>query len=150
MAVPQMDIIHWSHFGYWQPTDLNYGTFTWDLNFQYRIYPKRLKDAIKNVTHPIATPVMVGCAHAVDRSYFFTSGGYDPGMDIWGGENIEHSFRVWMCGGRVVIVPCSRVGHVFKPKLPYSFPGDGRQVIQRNLIRTTEESTTYFSFYYVH
>lgn len=30
----------------------------------------------------------------MDRAYFHELGEYDTGMDIWGGENLELSFRV--------------------------------------------------------
>ena len=45
---------------------------------------------------------MAGGLFAMDRKYFFELGAYDTGMDIWGSENLEISFRV--SGGPVRIV----------------------------------------------
>ena len=37
---------------------------------------------------------MPGGLLAIERNYFFEMGTYDAGMEIWGGENLEMSFRV--------------------------------------------------------
>ena len=37
---------------------------------------------------------MAGGLFAISRDYFFEIGLYDPGLEIWGGENFEISYKV--------------------------------------------------------
>ena len=43
--------------------------------------------------------------------------------------------QVWMCGGHLLLVTCSHVGHVFRQATPYTFPGGTVKVISRNTMR---------------
>lgn len=70
---------------------------------------------------PTHSPTMAGGILALSREYFWNVGGYDEKMFGWGGENLEMSFRVWMCGGTLEMIPCSRVGHIFRPIHAYRY-----------------------------
>lgn len=42
-----------------------------------------------------------------------------------------------MCGGSLEILPCSRVGHLFRT-MTYSFDGDKQKITARNNVRLVE------------
>ena len=43
-------------------------------------------------------------------------------------------YQVWQCGGRLDIIPCSRVGHVFRKRRPYGSP-TGDDTMTKNSLR---------------
>ncbi|CAL8099278.1 unnamed protein product [Calicophoron daubneyi] len=110
------------------------GGFTWNLTFRWDLAEERTQTLLKSL-RPVETPAVSGGIFATWRQSFFEMGGYDEKMDIWGGENIELSLRTWMCYGRMEIVPCSRVGHLFRSVHPYSFPQGKSETVVRNLKR---------------
>ncbi|XP_043537890.1 polypeptide N-acetylgalactosaminyltransferase 6-like isoform X2 [Chiloscyllium plagiosum] len=115
----------------------NRGNFDWSLSFGWEAIPPHEIERRKDETYPIKTPTFAGGLFAISKAYFELIGTYDNQMEIWGGENVEMSFRVWQCGGQLEIIPCSVVGHVFRTKSPHSFP-KGVQVIARNQVRLAE------------
>ena len=109
--------------------------------------PDHIERRVEEEGLPFWAPTLVGCAIAVNRSYFNSIGAFDAGQKIWGGENIELAFRVWMCGGTVVTLPCSRVGHAFK-ELPYKIDDRWQNPWQRNLMRVADTWMDDFKKYF--
>lgn len=124
VVCPVIDIISDDNFGYLKSFELHWGAFNWQLHFRwYLLSSTELKKRHVNITRPFPTPAMAGGLFSIDRNYFFEIGSYDERMKIWGGDNLEMSFRIWQCGGRIEIAPCSHVGHLFRKSSPYTFPG---------------------------
>ncbi|KAK7109708.1 probable N-acetylgalactosaminyltransferase 9 isoform X1 [Littorina saxatilis] len=125
---PEIDLIDKDTLQYGGTGSFSVGGFWWSLHFSWRPIPEheqKRRAALPNGSvSPIRSPTMAGGLFAADRKYFFEIGAYDPGMDVWGGENLEISFRTWMCGGKLEFIPCSRVGHIFRSSHPYTFPGN--------------------------
>lgn len=45
---------------------------------------------------------------------------------------------MWTCGGTLLIVTCSHVGHVFRKATPYTFPGGTGHIINHNNARLAD------------
>ncbi|XP_052449415.1 polypeptide N-acetylgalactosaminyltransferase 6 [Carassius gibelio] len=113
------------------------GNFDWILSFGWESIPEEERVKRKDETYPVRTPTIAGGLFAIYKQFFEHVGTYDDKMEFWGAENIEMSFRVWLCGGSLEIIPCSVVGHIFRTKSPHSFP-KGIDVIARNQVRLAE------------
>ena len=50
------------------------------------------------------------------------------------------NFQIWQCGGRIEILPCSHVGHIFRKASPHDFPrgANSGKILNANLIRVSE------------
>uniref|UniRef100_A0A0N5AR92 Polypeptide N-acetylgalactosaminyltransferase n=1 Tax=Syphacia muris TaxID=451379 RepID=A0A0N5AR92_9BILA len=140
VVCPVIDVINDRTFAYQKGIELFRGGFNWNLQFRwYSIPPSITKFRDADPTLPIESPTMAGGLFSIEKKYFEELGTYDQAMDIWGGENIEISFRIWQCGGRVEILPCSHVGHVFRKASPHDFPGKSSgKVLNSNLLRVAE------------
>ncbi|XP_029444297.1 polypeptide N-acetylgalactosaminyltransferase 11 [Rhinatrema bivittatum] len=110
------------------------GGFNWGLHFKWDPVPLSEMEGSEGASSPFKSPTMAGGLFAMDKDYFNELGQYDAGMDIWGGENLEISFRIWMCGGTLLIIPCSRVGHIFRKRRPYGSP-KGLDTMAHNSLR---------------
>ncbi|KAJ8266858.1 hypothetical protein GJAV_G00135500 [Gymnothorax javanicus] len=135
IVCPMIDVIDHDNFGYeTQAGDAMRGAFDWEMYYKRIPIPPELQK--EDPSEPFESPVMAGGLFAVDRKWFWELGGYDTGLEIWGGEQYEISFKVWMCGGRMEDIPCSRVGHIYRKYVPYKVPGGVS--LARNLKRVAE------------
>ena len=64
------------------------------LQFNWHAIPEREKKRHNSTAEAVATPTMAGGLFSIDRKFFERLGTYDSGFDIWGGENLELSFKV--------------------------------------------------------
>lgn len=117
IASPVIDNINFDTFKFAAVSTYLRGGFDWSLDFFWEyITPADRAQKIRDSSSVVRTPVIAGGLFAVDKAWMEELGVYDEHMEIWGGEQIELSLRNWMCGGVMEIVPCSKVGHIYKDK----------------------------------
>ncbi|KAL3832577.1 hypothetical protein ACJMK2_024210 [Sinanodonta woodiana] len=150
VVVPVIDVISDENFQiqYSAAKHVQAGGFEWNLIFNWHYVPENERKRRNYLDYtPFRTPTMAGGLFAISRKFFEKLGKYDPGFDIWGGENLELSFKTWMCGGTLETVPCSHVGHIFRKRSPYKWRG-GVNVVKRNTVRLAEVWLDEFKEYY--
>uniref|UniRef100_A0A665W9Q7 Polypeptide N-acetylgalactosaminyltransferase n=1 Tax=Echeneis naucrates TaxID=173247 RepID=A0A665W9Q7_ECHNA len=118
-TVPLIDSIHGQKFtiepqGGGDQDGFARGAWDWSMLWKRVPLSDREKALRKTQTEPYRSPAMAGGLFAIERDFFFELGLYDPGLQIWGGENFEISYKIWQCGGQLLFVPCSRVGHIYR------------------------------------
>ncbi|XP_076787542.1 polypeptide N-acetylgalactosaminyltransferase 15 isoform X3 [Arvicanthis niloticus] len=133
---PVIDVIDWKTLQY-SSSKLQRGVLDWKLDFRWEPLGEQEQKALPSPISPVRSPVVPREVVAVDRHYFQNTGAYDPLLSLWGSENLEMSFKAWLCGGSVEIIPCSRVGHVYQSQ-DASFRTDPDEVILRNKILIAE------------
>eukprot|EP00746_Dinoflagellata_sp_MGD_P006457 gnl/MRDRNA2_/MRDRNA2_112633_c0_seq1.p1 gnl/MRDRNA2_/MRDRNA2_112633_c0~~gnl/MRDRNA2_/MRDRNA2_112633_c0_seq1.p1 ORF type:complete len:441 (-),score=61.86 gnl/MRDRNA2_/MRDRNA2_112633_c0_seq1:39-1361(-) len=130
LAMPSLDIIpqdNWemyfhNHPGHWR--------FEWNLNLIFTNPDERMSDP----PEPFPTPATSGGIFAMRKDWFQHLGLYDGAMLEWGGDHVEMTMKVWRCGGRIEIVPCSRIGHLFRDPEHRPYDVNVNQVV-RNYAR---------------
>lgn len=150
VVCPVIDVISDKTFEYHYKGDasaISVGGFDWNLQFNWHSVPDREKKRRKHAYDPLRSPTMAGGLFSIDKNFFERLGTYDSGFDIWGGENLELSFKTWMCGGTLEILPCSHVGHVFRSRSPYKWR-TGVNVLRRNSVRLAEVWMDDYKKYY--
>jgi polypeptide N-acetylgalactosaminyltransferase len=138
---PIIELINDTTFEYYNHKSLHkmqVGGFDWKLNFNWHMLDSAELEKRNDTSEPVKSPTMAGKLgglseasqslvfisgglFSIDKGFFMKLGMYDPDFKLWGSENLELSFKTWMCGGSIEIVPCSHVGHVFRANSPYKF-----------------------------
>ncbi|XP_070763618.1 probable polypeptide N-acetylgalactosaminyltransferase 8 [Enoplosus armatus] len=127
---PLFDKVHFDdlHVERYNPSSHGFDWALWCMYESFR--PEWLK--MQDESQPGKSPSVMGI-FAADRGFLGEIGGLDGGMTVYGGENVELGIRVWLCGGSVEVVPCSRIAHIERAHKPYAL--DLNPAMRRNSLR---------------
>lgn len=102
-----------------------YGFHWSDAQLNVRWLPRQGRD-------PYPVPMLGGFFLALRRDTFVVTGGFDPGLIVWGTEDAELSLRLWLLGYECLLDPAVDVAHLFRESHPYAV---NWEVLLHNVLR---------------
>ncbi|KAM6937346.1 putative polypeptide N-acetylgalactosaminyltransferase 8 [Xenentodon cancila] len=130
---PVFDKVHFDDLRVERYIPFSHG-FDWALWCMYEPFSSDWSK-MRDESQPGKSPSVMGI-FAADRAFLGEIGGLDGGMTVYGGENVELGIRVWLCGGSVEVVPCSRIAHIERTHKPYA--PDLSSSMRRNALRVAD------------
>ncbi|NWT11802.1 GLT15 acetylgalactosaminyltransferase, partial [Vireo altiloquus] len=133
---PVIDVIDWKTFQYYHSVGLHRGVFDWKLDFHWEPVPEHEEKVRQSPISPIRQCAFLSSAA---KLYILVLFDY-PALSSLPQANprirLQLFFITWLCGGSVEVIPCSRVGHVYRNHFPRAFSYEEAMV--RNKIRIAE------------
>ena len=114
LVAPIVDFIEQDSFAYTAANlQDSFGVFGWDLQFLWTAGDLGQNE---KMTEAVETPHIRGPLLAMSRNHFQLLGGFDEVVCGGGTADIAAVLglvlKVWLCGGKVEVVPCSHAGVV--------------------------------------
>mmetsp|Transcript_19082 Transcript_19082/g.41133 ORF Transcript_19082/g.41133 Transcript_19082/m.41133 type:complete len:391 (-) Transcript_19082:6-1178(-) len=125
LAMPALDTISQDNWHSYHTSDPVIWRYEWNMNLVVSNPARKLATTSKAYLSPGTS----GGIFAIRRDWFLHLGLFDVGMLEWGGDHFELTMKVWRCGGRIEIVPCSRIGHLFRDPDHRPYPVKVDQVV---------------------
>ncbi|NXB85521.1 GLT15 acetylgalactosaminyltransferase, partial [Vidua chalybeata] len=134
---PVIDVIDWKTFQYYHSVGLHRGVFDWKLDFHWEPVPEHEEKVRQSPISPIRQCALLSSAAKLYSLVLFDNSALTSLPQTNPRITLQLSFILtWLCGGSVEIIPCSRVGHVYRNHFPRAFSYE--EAIVRNRIRIAE------------
>ncbi|NWI41798.1 GLT15 acetylgalactosaminyltransferase, partial [Picathartes gymnocephalus] len=134
---PVIDVIDWKTFQYYHSVSLHRGVFDWKLDFHWEPVPEHEEKVRQSPISPIRQCALLSSAAKLHSLVLFDNSALSSLPQANPRITLQLFFILtWLCGGSVEIIPCSRVGHVYRNNFPHAFSYE--EAIVRNKIRIAE------------
>ncbi|NWY26182.1 GLT15 acetylgalactosaminyltransferase, partial [Pheucticus melanocephalus] len=134
---PVIDVIDWKTFQYYHSVGVHRGVFDWKLDFHWEPVPEHEEKVRQSPISPIRQCALLSSAAKLYSLVLFDNAALSSLPQTNPRITLHLSFILtWLCGGSVEIIPCSRVGHVYRNHFPRAFSYE--EAIVRNKIRIAE------------